>query len=183
LEIIFDGTINAGDTEATTGLKRHNSSPTSSLLLRKVQRTTTPEGEDDNPCDDESRSAVMVQNTHGTPMASEQSMSSSSSRRSKTIWTPALHKVFIDSCLEQTLKGNKPGTHFNKEGWKKIIESFQKETGLSYDRMKLKNHWDVTNKHWKIWSKLIGTSSMNWDPNTNKFGASEADWENYLRVC
>ncbi|KAL0003277.1 hypothetical protein SO802_017058 [Lithocarpus litseifolius] len=181
LEIIFGGTINAADTEASTGRKRHSGSSTSSRLLRKVQRTTMPKGKNDNSCDDESRSAVIVQYTHGTPMASEQSMSSSSPRKAKATWVPAMHKIFIDLCLEQTLQGNKPRTHFNREGWRNINESFQKKTGLSFDRIQLKNHWDVTKEHWKVWSKLIGTGSMKWDPNTNKFGASEADWESYLQ--
>ncbi|XP_062154599.1 L10-interacting MYB domain-containing protein isoform X6 [Alnus glutinosa] len=182
LEIVFDGTINAGDMKASTRRKRKNGSLTSSLLRSKEQRIMSPDTKTEHLCDDETRSALMVQSTQGATIASEQSMSSSSPRKAKAIWMPDSHKIFIDLCLEQTLKGNKPGTHFTKQGWRSIVESFQKKTGLDYERLQLKNHWDITKEHWKVWSKLIGTTSMKWDPNTNNFGASEEDWANYLQA-
>ncbi|XP_057488836.1 L10-interacting MYB domain-containing protein-like [Actinidia eriantha] len=102
-------------------------------------------------------------------------------KKPKATWTHAIHKVFLDLCLEQTLKGNKPGTYFTKEGWKNIEESFHKKSGLKYERKQLKNHWDVTKEQWKLWRKLIGTGSMSWDSNTQTFGASEEDWANYIQ--
>ena len=32
-------------------------------------------------------------------------MSTLSVRKTKATWTPALHEIFVDLCLEQTLKG------------------------------------------------------------------------------
>ncbi|XP_057981728.1 L10-interacting MYB domain-containing protein [Malania oleifera] len=115
-------------------------------------------------------------------MASEQRTYGASTPKVKANWTPAFHKIFVDLCLEQTLKGNKPGTHFTKEGWRNIADTFCKRSGLRYDKKQLKNHWDVTKEQWKVWCKLVGTSSMKWDPNTQTFGASEEDWTNYLQT-
>lgn len=100
----------------------------------------------------------------------------------KAVWSLAVHEIFVDVCLEETLKGNKPGTFFNKEGWKNVEESFWKNSGLRYDRKQLKNHWDLTKGQWKVWGKLTGTSSMGWDPDTQTFAASEDDWANYIQA-
>lgn len=100
----------------------------------------------------------------------------------KANWTPSYHKIFVDLCLDETLKGNKPGTHFTKEGWQNIVESFYEKTGSRYDMKQMKNHWSLTKLQWKIWVKLIGDSSMKWDPETKKLGATKEDWAHYIKV-
>lgn len=129
------------------------------------------------------KSAILVNATPISAIASEQSMSCSSYTKVKATWTPSLHKTFIDLCLEETLKGNKPGTHFTKEGWKNIMESFYVKSGLNYGRLQFKNHWDSTKEQWRIWCKLVCTSYMKWDPSNHQFEASDEDWTNYLQVC
>ena len=119
-------------------------------------------------------------------MASEQrnyGLSTTKTKKAKATWTPDFHKIFVDLCLELTLKGCKPGTHLNKEGWRDLEESFHRKVGVRYNRLQLKNHWDVTKEQWRVWCKLIGTDSMRWDPDTQTFGASEEDWANYIQVC
>ncbi|CAH2073960.1 unnamed protein product [Thlaspi arvense] len=101
--------------------------------------------------------------------------------RPKAVWEPEYHRVFLDLCVEQTLVGNKPGTHFSKEGWRNILKSFQEQTGAMYDRMQLKNHWDTMSRQWKIWCRLVQSSYMNWDPDTNTFGAGDEEWAHYLQ--
>ncbi|XP_061356707.1 L10-interacting MYB domain-containing protein-like [Gastrolobium bilobum] len=130
----------------------------------------------------ELESTIVVDATPINTITSEQSMSSSSNPKVKATWTPSVHKIFVDLCLQETLKGNKPGTHFTKEGWKNIMESFYSKSGLNYDRLQLKNRWDSTKEQWKIWCKLIGTNYMKWDPSNQKFEASEEDWTNYLQA-
>ncbi|CAF1790114.1 unnamed protein product [Brassica oleracea var. botrytis] len=101
--------------------------------------------------------------------------------RPKAVWEPEYHRVFLDLCVEQTMLGNKPGTHFSKEGWRNILSSFQEQTGAMYDRMQLKNHWDTMSRQWKIWCRLVQTGYMSWDPETNTFGASDEEWAYYLQ--
>lgn len=113
---------------------------------------------------------------------SKYNMSTSSGTKVKATWTPELHEIFLDICLEQKLEGNKPGTYFTKEGWTNILELFYCKTGLSYEKKQLKNHWDISREQWKAWCKLVGTSSMKWDPETSTFGASDEDWTKYTQV-
>ncbi|KAI9157448.1 hypothetical protein LWI28_022727 [Acer negundo] len=174
LNIIFNDTINSGDTEVPTQRKRQNVSSATSLLHTKGPSTGKAPGQNKSPSD-----AVVVFSRHDRQPASEQRTTHS---KPKATWTPGLHEIFVDICIDETLKGNKPGTHFTKEGWRNIVESFQERTGLKFDRIQLKNHWDLTKEQWKIWCKLIDTSHMKWDPNSNKFGATEEDWENYIKA-
>ncbi|KAL5733104.1 hypothetical protein ACOSQ2_032796 [Xanthoceras sorbifolium] len=175
LNIIFDGTINSGDTEVPTQRKRQkNGSSATSLLHTKEPSTGKADAQNESPSD-----AVVVFSRRDRQPASERSTSHS---KPKATWTPGLHEIFVDLCIDETLKGNRPGTHFTKEGWRNIVESFQEKTGLKYDRIQLKNHWDLTKEQWKIWCKLIDTSHMKWDPTTSKFSASEEDWENYIKA-
>lgn len=109
-------------------------------------------------------------------------MASSKVKKAKATWTTAFHKIFVDICLEQTLQGHKTGTCFTKVGWKNMVESFHRKSGVRYESRQLKNHWGVTKEQRKVWLKLIGTGSMRWDSNTQRFGASEEDWANYIQV-
>lgn len=101
----------------------------------------------------------------------------------KATWTPPFHKIFVELCLREVLKMKEPGTRLTKEGWRNIVGSFYAKTGVRYDKRQFKNHYDSTRKLWKVWVKLIGDSSMKWDPETNQFGASDEDWINYIKVC
>lgn len=100
----------------------------------------------------------------------------------KATWTPSFHKIFVGLCLKETLRMNEPGGRITKEGWRNIVESFYAKTGVRYDKKQFKNHFDSTRKLWKVWVKLTEDSSMKWDPETNKLGASEEDWLNFIKV-
>ncbi|KAL6531053.1 hypothetical protein OROHE_014122 [Orobanche hederae] len=98
----------------------------------------------------------------------------------KAQWTLDNHELFIELCLEQISKGNKPGSHFTAKGWRNIVDSFHSIADLKYDRIQLKNHWDTTKKHWKIWHDLISDNIMKWDPRRRIFGANELEWGEYI---
>ncbi|KAL3650228.1 hypothetical protein CASFOL_006631 [Castilleja foliolosa] len=99
----------------------------------------------------------------------------------KAQWTLDNHELFIELCLEQISKGNKPGSHFTSKGWRNIVDSFHSIAGLKYDRIQLKNHWGLTKKHWKIWNDLVSDERMKWDPQRRNFGADELEWDEYLQ--
>ncbi|KAM5556600.1 L10-interacting MYB domain-containing protein [Rosa sericea] len=200
LEIIFAGVIDSEGMEISYSRKRQNDSSDSSFMQSEEQELANMEGEDEHLFDTEDEHLFAAEDEHGfhaiprksaekvqshlrsrRAIASEPSLSSSSQTKAKAVWTPAYHRAFLDLCVEETLKGNKPRTHFTRDAWRTILESFQQRTGLGYNRLQLKNHWDITKEQWRVWSKLIGTSSsMGWDPNTKKFGATEEVWANYL---
>lgn len=162
LDIIFDGGNRVEEMKRWASLKWQNDASATSPLRGKEREKKRKHVSRDY----ESDSTIMV-GCSPTPKAS---------------WTPAYHKIFVDLCIEETLKGNKNATHFTKEGWRNIVGSFNAKTGMRYDKKQIKNHYDSTRKLWKIWAKLIGDDKMKWDPHTNTFGASEEDWHNCIKV-
>ncbi|KAH1031317.1 hypothetical protein J1N35_043491 [Gossypium stocksii] len=52
-----------------------------------------------------------------------------SGEKVKAMWDKRLTEIFCDICIKEILKGNRPGTHFTKDGWLKIMTNFEKEAG------------------------------------------------------
>ncbi|PON36076.1 hypothetical protein TorRG33x02_350100, partial [Trema orientale] len=106
LKIIFDRTVDSGEMEQVTCLNRQTCSLT----------TPVKEQENDFSYDTTAvRRAAKIQCRNGRTIVSEQRMSISSPHKRKAIWAPPVHRDFVDLSLEETLKGNKPGTPFTKE--------------------------------------------------------------------
>ncbi|OVA05685.1 Myb/SANT-like domain [Macleaya cordata] len=102
--------------------------------------------------------------------------------QSRAHWTPELHKTFVYLCLEQVQKGNRPGTHLNKDGYKVLCDKFFTLTKKQYDRKKMKNHWDTTKEMWKVWHKLISNTGSGWDPVTQTITAGNDWWDDYIKM-
>ncbi|MFQ6620051.1 hypothetical protein Gotur_000282 [Gossypium turneri] len=47
-----------------------------------------------------------------------------SGEKVKVIWDKRLTEIFCDICIKEILKGNRPGIHFTKDGWLKIMTKF-----------------------------------------------------------
>ncbi|PPS04869.1 hypothetical protein GOBAR_AA15802 [Gossypium barbadense] len=61
-----------------------------------------------------------------------------SGEKVKAISDKRLTEIFCDICIKEILKGNRPGTHFTKDGWLKIMTNFEKETGKAFSQRQLK---------------------------------------------
>ncbi|CAL5215242.1 unnamed protein product [Lathyrus oleraceus] len=79
-------------------------------------------------------------------------------------------------CIEEIEAGNRPTTHFSKEGWKNITEKFQKKTGYAYDRTQLKNRWDTLKREFSSFVKLVDKQTgVEWDHEKKTIMADD-DW-------
>ncbi|GMI90314.1 hypothetical protein HRI_002700700 [Hibiscus trionum] len=106
-----------------------------------------------------------------------------SGEKLKAVWDRRLTVIFCDICIKEILNGNRPGTHFKKEGWIKIVKNFENETGKPYTQLQLKNRWDLLKKEWKLWKKLKEKDTgLGWDHTKGTIDASEDWWENRLKV-
>ncbi|KAK9026708.1 hypothetical protein V6N11_039542 [Hibiscus sabdariffa] len=61
----------------------------------------------------------------------------------KASWDTRTTKIFCDLCIKEILDGNRPGTHFKKEAWNRIVNIFENETGKAYTQRQLKNRLQV----------------------------------------
>ncbi|MFQ6644882.1 hypothetical protein Gotur_019658 [Gossypium turneri] len=77
-----------------------------------------------------------------------------SDEKVKVMWDKRLTEIFCDICIKEILKGNKPGTHFTKDGWLKIMTNFEKETSKGFSQRQLKNRWDALKKNGKLGRNL-----------------------------
>ncbi|KAG8490949.1 hypothetical protein CXB51_014746 [Gossypium anomalum] len=106
-----------------------------------------------------------------------------SGEKVKVMWDKRLIEIFCDICIKEILKGNRPSTHFTKDGWLKIMTNFEKETGKAYSQLQLKNRWDALKNEGKAWKKLKGKdTSLGWNPIKRIVDASNDCWESRLKV-
>ncbi|XP_016691638.2 L10-interacting MYB domain-containing protein-like [Gossypium hirsutum] len=106
-----------------------------------------------------------------------------SDEKVKAMWDKRLTDIFCDICIKEILKGNRPGTHFTKDRWLKIMTNFEKETGKGFSQRQLKNRWDALKKEWKAWKKLKGEDTgLGWNPIKRTVDASDEWWESRLQV-
>ncbi|MBA0738186.1 hypothetical protein Gogos_011583 [Gossypium gossypioides] len=69
-----------------------------------------------------------------------------SGEKVKAMWDKRLIEIFCDVCIKEILKENRPGTHFTKDRWMKIMSNFKNETCKAYSQRQLKNKWDALKK-------------------------------------
>ncbi|KAH7670580.1 Myb/SANT-like domain-containing protein [Dioscorea alata] len=96
----------------------------------------------------------------------------------KARWDDIKTESLLKICVEEVQVGNRPHTHFTKEGWKNIVVKFSSRTGVSYNYKQLKNKWDLMKKEFSIWAKLVEhQTGLGWDPVRRTVLASDDWWE------
>ncbi|KAK8928505.1 hypothetical protein KSP39_PZI017440 [Platanthera zijinensis] len=91
--------------------------------------------------------------------------------------------IFCDLCLKEIELGNKPTTHFSKDGWTNLMLNFQERTGKMYCRAQMKNKWDQLKKDWRLWRELKhGETCLGWNSTRKTIDASNEWWEKRLKV-
>ncbi|KAF7824084.1 L10-interacting MYB domain-containing protein-like [Senna tora] len=50
----------------------------------------------------------------------------------KAKWDDRNTKEFLKACVEEIFTGNRPHSHFNKEGWRNVKDKFNERTGHAY---------------------------------------------------
>ncbi|MFQ6644880.1 hypothetical protein Gotur_019658, partial [Gossypium turneri] len=98
-----------------------------------------------------------------------------SDEKVKVMWDKRLTEIFCDICIKEILKGNKPGTHFTKDGWLKIMTNFEKETsedtGLGWNP--IKKTVDASDDWWEsrlqldqMFMGIVATGDKAWAPSS-----------------
>ena len=98
----------------------------------------------------------------------------------KASWTKAMLHTFCDICITAIERGMRPNTHFDKAGWKFVIQSFKDQTGLSLTKAQLKNKWDGIKKDWRAWKKLITETGVGWSTELGTISSTDEWWKKKL---
>ncbi|XP_020421380.1 L10-interacting MYB domain-containing protein-like [Prunus persica] len=107
----------------------------------------------------------------------------SGSRKVSTLWNAQTIAIFIDLCIKEVDLGNRLGTHFNKIGWTRLVTNISKDIGRPYEKLQLKNKWDLLKKEWKLWKDLKGKETgLGWNVAKNTVDASDEWWQDKIKV-
>jgi hypothetical protein len=88
---------------------------------------------------------------------------------------------YLDICITK-IHANRPRTHFNKTGWKNVINKFNEKTRKQYCYKQLKNKWDSLKKEWNIWKRLISKKTgLGCDPVKKTIDIPNDWWEKNYR--
>lgn len=101
----------------------------------------------------------------------------------KANWTDEYKKAFIDICLDEVRKGNRPTTSFNRTGWVNVTERFNDLKGTKYVKGQFKNLYAVIRDSWREWKSLVNrTNGWGWDPVLQTIDCDPQTWEEYCKV-
>ncbi|KAK1399781.1 hypothetical protein POM88_009644 [Heracleum sosnowskyi] len=92
-------------------------------------------------------------------------------------WTDELHKLFVELCAAEVIKGNKVGTTLNKEAWVAVHTEFVRQKNVPWTIRQFKNHWEAMKPDYQLFKKLkFGESGLGWNENTKTIEASQIWW-------
>ncbi|KAK4839484.1 hypothetical protein QYF36_022301 [Acer negundo] len=113
----------------------------------------------------------------------EENVREENQKRAKAEWNDQASKVFIRICVDEALAGNRQHGHFNRVGWKSIINKFVDMTGRDYTYKQFKNKWDSLKKDRQIWTNLTRKETgLGWDPIKQTIDASDEWWTKKLKL-
>ncbi|KAK3210943.1 hypothetical protein Dsin_015649 [Dipteronia sinensis] len=67
--------------------------------------------------------------------------------KSKAVWDPRTHEIWVDLAIEQVRAGNRNGTHLSKQDWQLWDSLVRGETGLGWDMER--QTIDASNEWWE----------------------------------
>lgn len=103
--------------------------------------------------------------------------------RHKAKWDEYAYINFIELCEQEVRKGNRPNTYLSKDGWKNMVNEFNKKTGLEYTRKQIKNYWDHMKAEWTLFKQLMrGETGLGWDTTRKIIIADDDWWEQKIKV-
>lgn len=102
--------------------------------------------------------------------------------RSRTYWTPAMERYFIDLMLEQMHRGTRSGHTFNKQAWTDMLTMFNGKFESHYDKDVLKSRYTSLWKQFNDVKNILGQSGFSWDEACQMVVADDYIWDAYIKV-
>lgn len=104
------------------------------------------------------------------------------SKTSRAVWSNTMKKIFFNLCINEVMRGGRPGSNLKTQLWKRIIEAFKEKIGILYAQKQLKNQWDLIRKQYNAWTALCAQTSVGYHEVTHTITMELERWEEYLKV-
>ncbi|GMN43804.1 hypothetical protein TIFTF001_013003 [Ficus carica] len=102
--------------------------------------------------------------------------------RSRTNWTTAMERYFIDLMLDQVHRGNRMGHTFNKQAWNDMLVMFNASFGSPYDVNVLKSRYTSLWKQFSDVKNLLDQNGFSWDSTRQMVVAERYVWDAYIKA-
>ncbi|KAK6912481.1 Myb/SANT-like domain, partial [Dillenia turbinata] len=110
------------------------------------------------------------------------SQSLTSNERTRTYWTSAMERYFIDLMLDQMNRGNRLGHTFNKQAWTDMLTMFNAKFESQYDKDVLKSRYTNLWKQFNDIKNLLNQAGFTWDESRQMVIADDYVWDAYIKV-
>lgn len=102
--------------------------------------------------------------------------------RSRTYWTPAMERYFLNLMLEHTHRGDRVGHTFSKQAWADMLNMFNANFGSQYDMEVLKTHYTNLWKQFNDIKGLLSQNGFSWDETRQMVTAHDYVWDAYIKA-
>lgn len=108
----------------------------------------------------------------------EQMAESHRSKRIRISWKNRnVVKTFLEACIHEVAINKKEGGSLKALSWKKIAETLKTVHNFEVNRKQMRNHFDYLKGKYRAWLKLKNKAGYMYDPSTNSFNLTPAQWE------
>jgi hypothetical protein len=94
-----------------------------------------------------------------------------------------LLKCFLEKCNDEVLRVGRAGGSLKVESWDRIGKELKEKFVNGPSQRQMKNQYDYIKAKFQQWTKLKGkTGNVTYNPETNTFNLTDAQWDEYLKV-
>ncbi|MCL7030671.1 hypothetical protein MKW94_006273 [Papaver nudicaule] len=119
---------------------------------------------------------------YGTKIREGSGSQIGNSVQSRTIWTPAMDRFFVDLMLEQVRNGSKTENSFTKQAWTEMIMHFNQNFDSKYSKNVLRSRCKILRKHYNDMKVLLGQSGFELDESRQIVVADDCVWDACIKA-
>lgn len=102
---------------------------------------------------------------------------------SRPNWPARVEKSFVELLIEEMIDHSDViPSGFKDDAWDRVCTKFNKETGLNFGKLELKQHLAVLRKRYRIVKSLYNHSGFGWDYRRKMVDVDDGVWKEYIEV-
>lgn len=112
-----------------------------------------------------------------------QSAETQTQKKNRTSWKDeALNKTFLEACIHEVAVNGRQGTSLQPQSWVKVGEILKSKHKFEVTARQMRNRYDYMKFRYGAWCLLKSKTGNHYDPTTNTFKFSDAEWTQHSQV-